>query len=57
LKRPAKTREDEEADLRFYNSLVSIMKSFSFDGKNLSENAFCKLMQTFETTNENEFTD
>lgn len=57
LKRPAKTQYDEEADVRFYNSLVNIMKSFTFDGRNLSENSFCKLMQSFETTNENEFTD
>eukprot|EP00347_Sterkiella_histriomuscorum_P012068 403370013 len=57
LKRPCKTKYDEEAEQRFFNSLVSIMKSFSFDGRNLSENSFCKLMQSFETFNENEFTD
>jgi len=44
LKRPVKTKYDEEAEQRFYNSLMQIMKSFSFDGKNLSENSFCKLM-------------
>ena len=33
------------------------MKSFSFDGRNLNENAFCKLMQSFETFNDYEFTD
>ena len=57
LKRPHITKEDEEADTRFYNSLVRIMKGFSFDGKTLNEKKFCELMRSFEVTNENEFTD
>ena len=57
LRRPHITKEDEEADVRFYNSLIRIMKGFSFDGKTLNEKKFCELMRSFEVTNENEFTD
>ena len=57
LKRPYITKEDEEADKRFYNSLVRIMKGFSLDGKTLNEKKFWELMRSFEVTNENEFTD
>ena len=57
LKRPHITKEDEDADARFYNSLIRIMKGFSYNGKTLTEKKFCELMRSFEVTNENEFTD
>ena len=57
LKRPHITKEDEEADVRFYNSLIRILKNFSFNGKTITERKFCELMRSFEVTNENEFTD
>ena len=57
LKRPHHDEEDEKADKRFYDSLVRIMQGYSDDQQTLNEKAFCKLMRSFETTNENEFTD
>ena len=57
LKRPCKTKYDEEAEARFYNSLISIMKTYAYDGRNINENSFCKLMQSFETFHDYEFTD
>ena len=57
LKRPVMTKYDKEAEERFLNSLFKIMASYSKDGKNLNEDQFCKLMQSFEIQNEYEFTD
>ena len=48
LKRPVMTKYDKEAEERFLNSLFKIMASYSTNGKNLDENQFCKLMQSFE---------
>ena len=58
LKRPVNDKYDQEAEARFYSSLVSIMKTYSVDGgKTINENNFCKLMQSFETFHDYEFTD
>eukprot|EP00343_Euplotes_focardii_P002429 CAMPEP_0205806708 /NCGR_PEP_ID=MMETSP0205-20121125/10345_1 /ASSEMBLY_ACC=CAM_ASM_000278 /TAXON_ID=36767 /ORGANISM="Euplotes focardii, Strain TN1" /LENGTH=161 /DNA_ID=CAMNT_0053080023 /DNA_START=27 /DNA_END=512 /DNA_ORIENTATION=+ len=40
LKRPHITQDDEDADTRFFNSLVRIMKNFSFNGKTITERKF-----------------
>ena len=57
LKRPVVTVYDKEAEDRFKNSLTKIMASYTSDGKNLNEDQFCELMQSFETQNDYEFTD
>ena len=57
LKRPVLTKYDKEAEQRFMNSLYRIMASYSKDNKNLNEDEFCNLMQSFEIKNEHEFTD
>ena len=57
LKRPVKTKYDQEAEERFLKSLYQIMASYSSDKKNLNEDEFCNLMQSFEIQNEYEFTD
>lgn len=57
LKRPAHTKYDEEAEARFRASLISIMQGLSGDKKTLNEDEFCNLMQSYESTNPNEFTD
>ena len=60
LKRPVKTKYDQEAEERFMNSLHRIMASYAKAdklGRNLNEDEFCNLMQSFEIKNEYEFTD
>ena len=44
LKRPVKTKYDQEAEDRFLASLTNIMASYSNDQKTLNEDQFCKLM-------------
>ena len=44
LKRPVKTKYDQEAEERFLASLKNIMASYSKDGKTLDEDQFCNLM-------------
>ena len=57
LKRPVHTKYDEQAEERFKTSLISIMQGLSADRRNLTEDEFCNLMQSYEPTNPNEFTD
>lgn len=57
LKRPIHTKYDEEAEARFKVSLIQIMQSLSADRKNLNEDEFCNLMQSYEPQSPNEFTD
>ena len=60
LKRPVKTVYDREAEERFNNSLNRIMSSYAKEdkyGRNLNEEEFCNLMQSFEVKNDYEFTD
>ena len=57
LKRPVKTKYDQEAEDRFLASLTNIMASYSNDQKTLNEDQFCKLMQSFEVQSDYEFTD
>jgi hypothetical protein len=57
LKRPVHSKSDQEAEDRFKASLLSIMQGLSADRKNLTEDEFCNLMQSYEPTNPNEFTD
>jgi len=57
LKRPVKTKYDQEAEARFLASLKNIMASYSKNGKDLNEDEFCQLMQSFEVQSDYEFTD
>ena len=57
LRRPVHSKSDQEAEDRFKASLLSIMQGLSADRKNLTEDEFCNLMQSYEPTNPNEFTD
>ena len=57
LKRPINTEYDEQAEKRFQASLIKNLESYTAKEGKIYENEFCELMRTFETTNENEFTD
>ena len=57
LKRPVQTKYDQEAEIRFLNSLTKIMEGYSSDRKTLNEDQFCELMKSFEIQNDYEFTD
>merc|ERR1719473_2075321 len=57
LKRPVKTKYDQDAEDRFLASLTNIMASYSKNGKELNEDEFCQLMQSFEVQSDYEFTD
>jgi len=41
LKRPKLTEYDEQAEQRFFDSLVNIMEALSVDKKTLTEDQFC----------------
>ena len=51
LKRPVVTKYDQEAEERFLNSLHRIMEGYTNGKKNMNEDQFCELMQSFEVQN------
>ena len=58
LKRPnAAGTEEDEAEKRFLKSLYNIMASYAKDKKNLTEDEFVDLMESFKVQNDYEFTD
>ena len=58
LKRPnAAGSEEDEAEKRFLKSLYNIMASYAKDKKNLTEDEFVDLMESFKVQNDYEFTD
>ncbi len=57
LKRPVVTKYDQEAEERFLNSLYRIMEGYTGGKKQMNEDQFCELMQSFEVQNQYEFTD
>ena len=48
---------DEQAEQRFYDSLVRNLKRYATDGDKIREKEFCELMRTFDTEHSMEFTD
>ena len=57
LKRPILTEYDKQAEDRFQASLMRNLEQYAQKDGRIYEKEFCELMRTFETTNENEFTD
>ena len=57
LKRPVKTKYDQEAEERFLASLKKIMERYSNGSDRMNEDQFCELMQSFEVQNQYEFSD
>ena len=57
LKRPINTDYDKEAEDRFHASLMKNLEQYAEKDGRIFEKGFCELMRTFETQNENEFTD
>ena len=57
LKRPVNTEYDEQAEKRFHASLIKNLEQYAQKDGKIFEKEFCELMRTFETQNENEFTD
>ena len=62
LQRPCNSADDEAAEARFYNSLVTNLKNYAMaptgaDSDKIQEEKFCELMRTFNTSNSYEFSD
>ena len=59
LSRPIHSEDEEQAEQRFYRSLVNNLKQYAMDGHpdRINETKFCELMRTFNTSNAYEFSD
>ena len=57
LQRPILNEYDEQAEQRFFDSLVRNLKRYATDGDKIREKEFCELMRTFDTEHSMEFTD